>query len=55
MRKLTYKELYENEEKYWWFVGTREIIFDQLEKHLDIKKKHIRYFRYWMRDWFSTI
>jgi ubiquinone/menaquinone biosynthesis C-methylase UbiE len=32
MEKYTYQEIFENEETNWWFVGTRNIIFAQIQK-----------------------
>ncbi len=34
MEKFAYEEMFENEENYWWFVGTRNIIFTQINKFI---------------------
>lgn len=37
MEKYTYEEMYINEDDYWWFVGTRNIIFTQIGKFIGNK------------------
>lgn len=32
MEEYTFEEMYKNENNYWWFVGTRNIIFSQINK-----------------------
>lgn len=34
MKQELYKELYELEEKHWWFVGRRKIIFSLIQKYI---------------------
>lgn len=41
METSLYKELYENEESYWWFLGNRDIVFRQFEKYVDFKKSKL--------------
>jgi len=35
MEEFAYKEIFLNEEKYWWFLGTRNLIFSQIELFLN--------------------
>ena len=37
MEKLIYEEMFKNEGRYWWFVGTRNIIFSQIDCYSKIK------------------
>ena len=38
MEEFTYKEIFNNEESHWWFIGTRNIIFSQIDKYIDNNK-----------------
>ena len=34
MEKFAYAEVFKNEENHWWFIGTRNIIFTQIDKYI---------------------
>ncbi|MDD3461617.1 MAG: class I SAM-dependent methyltransferase [Mesotoga sp.] len=38
MEKITYEQLYLNEESHWWFIGTRNIIFDFIAQNIKNKQ-----------------
>jgi len=39
MEEFTYKEIFDSEENHWWFVGTRNIFFSQIDKYVNKNNK----------------